>query len=142
MFITLNRLFLHSFYLANVKSHIMVRNRQLSFFDQICQKSVFPVRKSTSGHYHPIQHILVSLDTKIHLNQIILHFWTKSAHKVYFWYKRENVNIIIKFSIFELVKVPNFFLDRQFYSFEPNFLKMSILVPVQKKWTSPSNSTC
>ena len=54
MFITLNRLFLHSFYLANVTSHIMVRNRQLSFFDQICQKSVFPVRKSTSGHYNPL----------------------------------------------------------------------------------------
>ena len=120
MFITLNRLFLHSFYLANVTSHIMVRNRQLSFFDQICQKSVFPVRKSTSGHYHPIQHILVSLDTKIHLRQTILFFWTKFPQNEYSCSSTKKVNITIEFNMLELV---HNYLHNIFRLFEvlPNF---------------------
>ena len=50
-------------------------------------------------------------------------FDTKFLQKRYFWPEREQVKITIEFSIFELVYVRNFNLNRQFWFFELNLPK-------------------
>ena len=62
--------------------------------------------------------IFVFCFTKFHLNQAISPFWTKFAQKGYFWFKIENLNIIIELSIFKKVLVSNFILNRQFRFFD------------------------
>ena len=44
----------------------------------------------------------VDVGTKFQLKLRILIFWLKFAHKMYFWSKREKVNITIEFYIFKL----------------------------------------
>ena len=45
----------------------------------------------------------MNLGTTFHLNHKILLIWTKFAQKEYSWTIKENLNIVIEFSIFELV---------------------------------------
>ena len=53
-------------------------------------------------HNYRIQHTLIILGPKFHLEQTILSFWTRFAQKGYSQPKRKNLNITIEFSIFEL----------------------------------------
>ena len=50
----------------------------------------------------------------------ILIFWTKFAEKGYFRLKTEEMNIAIKFCVFEIVQVTNFTLNWQVRFFRPN----------------------
>ena len=81
------------------------------FFQPNLPKSVFPVHNRTNEHYHRVHHIWNSLGTKFHHNQTILPFWTKFAQKRYCRSERENLNITIEFSIFELIWSPDFTLN-------------------------------
>ena len=63
---------------------------------------------------------------------IILIFWTKFAQNGCFWSKTEKVNSAIEFCIFELVSVPNFNLNWQFWFFGPNLLLKGIPTRNQK----------
>ena len=49
----------------------------------------------------------------------------------------EKLNTTIKFCIFELVLVPNFSLNRQFWFFRPNLNKKSFSGQKWKNWTPP-----
>ena len=53
------------------------------FWDQICPKTVFPVKNKKGEYHHGSLHTQISLDTKFQLNfQFqIFSFWTKFAKK-------------------------------------------------------------
>ena len=53
---------------------------------------------------------------------------------------KENENIIIEFCIFELIYVPSYSLNWQFWVFGYNLRKNDIFSRKQKKWTEPLNS--
>ena len=59
-------------------------------------------------------HIRIRLGTKFQLVLAILIFCTKGAEMWYFPFKAGKNNFTIKFNIPEIVRVPNFSLDRQF----------------------------
>ena len=63
---------------------------------------VFMVENRKSEHHRRILRISVSLGTKFQLKLTVLSFWTKIAQKGYFRLKTEEVNIAIKFYMFEL----------------------------------------
>ena len=88
-----------------------------------CTKFAQEVEIGKSEQRHWILHIRISPGT----NQISawtdnLFSWTKFYLR-YFWSETENVNIIIEFCIFELVWVPNFILNKQFWILGPNLPK-------------------
>ena len=105
-----------------------------------------------SEHHHWIFHIRVNLDAKCQLKLTILIFWIKFAQKryfqskrknwtlplnfAYFWSKTEKVNITIEFCIFELVGVPNFTLNKQFWILASNLPEKGISGREWKEWTS------
>ena len=57
--------------------------------------------KRKSKHRHLIEHIQISVCTKLHI--LSRSFWGFLSNLVFFWSKKGKMNIIIKFSIFELV---------------------------------------
>ena len=69
----------------------------------ISPKSVFLVENKRNEHHYQIPQIWISLGTKFHLKHIIFIFWAKLARKLYSRSKRENLDITIKFSIFESI---------------------------------------
>ena len=74
------------------------------FLDQICSKTDKYRVKNRKSEYHCwILHIWISQSTKSKLKLTILIFWIKFTHKFYFRSKTEEVNIPIKFYIFDLV---------------------------------------
>ena len=130
MFIALNQFFYTHFIVGT--SYTILKNTQFSFFR-------FPVQNRTYQnrayeHHHRIQHIWISLDTKFHLNQTILPFWTKFPQKWVFWPKIKNLIITIDLSIFAVV----FILNRKF-EFLGHLPKIGILGLEQDKCTSKSN---
>ena len=70
----------------------------------------------------------------------ILVFRTIFAQKGYFLSQKENENINIEFCIFELIYVPSYSLNWQFWFFGYNLRKNDIFSQKQKKWTEPLNS--
>ena len=95
-----------------VKRQVSQQPRIFAFLDKISPKRYFPVQKIKLELHHQIQHISISLNTQFHLKQTILNFWTKFAQTGYFWFITEKANIIIEFSIFELVQLPNFIFKK------------------------------
>ena len=95
----------------STKFHLKEFYHNFDCLDYIYPKRIFLVQNMAIEHYHQIQHIWISLGAKFHLNQTILSFWTKFAQKWESQSKRENLNIIIECSIFQLVSVPNFILN-------------------------------
>ena len=69
----------------------------------------------------------------------ILNFWTKLTQEGYFYFKTVQMNIIIKFNIFELVWRPSFILNKEFWVFEPNLLRKCISHPKRGKLTLTAN---
>ena len=100
--------------------------------EQICPKSIFPIKNRKIEHQHWIKHIQIRVGTKFQFQLIILTFWTKFAKKGYFRSKTERVNIMIEFCMFELFYVPNFSLNRQFWFFGPSLPKKGISTRKQK----------
>ena len=76
--------------------------------------------------------VRISLGTKFRLKQTILIIWTKFFQKGYFQSKAEKLNITIEFCIFELVQVPNFKINWQFWFFGPNLQKRAFVVEIGK----------
>ena len=101
------------FHIVEVWHQVSSQTNSFVFSDQIFPEWVFSVQSRNSGNYHRIQDIRISLDSKFHLKQTILSFWTKFAQTGYSQNKLEKVNITIEFSIFELFQMPNFNLRRQ-----------------------------
>ena len=85
----------------------------MSFWTKLLQKQVFSVENGRSEYHYWILHFQISRGTKFQLKLSILIFWTKFTQKQCFW--SEKVNISIELCIFQLVWVPNFSLDKQFY---------------------------
>ena len=56
------------------------------------------------------------------------------------WSKTEKVNTTVEWCVYELVKVPNFSLNWQFWVFGPNLPTKGVLSRKQKNWTSSMNS--
>ena len=56
-------------------------------------------------------------------------FLDRICSKMYFLPITDQMNTIIEFSIFALVKAPSFILTTQFWLFGPNFLKKEISSP-------------
>ena len=97
--------------------------------DQICPKKGISGRKRK--HHLLTINILISLGTKFHFKQSILNFGIKFAQKVYFRLKTKKVSINIEFSIFELVKVPDFSLNWESLFFGSNCSKK--VFPVENR---------
>ena len=74
----------------------------LMFFGLNLPKRVFLVKERKFEHHHRILHIRVFLGTNFHLKPAIIILWTKFAQKGYFPSKAGQMNIAIKFIIFEL----------------------------------------
>ena len=83
-------------------------------------KRVFPV---SNIKWTPPLDSAYSNQSLNHSLWTIFNFWTKFAQEGYLRSKTERDNIIIEFCIFELVLVPNFNFDWQFWFFEPNLPK-------------------
>ena len=92
--------------------------------NQICRKSVFPIKNRKSEHEHWILHIWISLNIKFHFELTILFFWTKFAEKAYSPLKTEKVNMNIEFCIFKLV-----------YNHGHNILELYNVL-IQTRWTT------
>ena len=61
----------------------------------------------------------VNITIKFQLKLTILNFWTKFTKKGYFWSKKKKkMKITIEFYIFELLQVPNFTFNNDFWIFE------------------------
>ena len=103
MFIALNQFFYTHFIVGT--SYTILKNTQFSFFRFPVQNRSYQNR--AYEHHHRIQHIWISLDTKFHLNQTILPFWTKFPQKWVFWPKIKNLIITIDLSIFAVVFILN-----------------------------------
>ena len=86
-------------------------------------KRVFLVSNRKSEHHHWILHIRISVGTKFQLKLTSLIFWTKFLPKGYFQSKTNKMNTTIEFCIFELVLVPNFRLNWQFWFLGPKLPK-------------------
>ena len=122
------------------------------FFVESLKENIILVQSRANEHYLCIQHNWVNRDTKFHLSHTNLVFWTKFYQKRYFWSKAEKVKITIEFGIYiyTLVLTPSFILNRQFWFFRPDMLKMLFLVQnrktkhyhrVQHIWVSQQHRT-
>ena len=110
------------------------------FLDQTCPKRVFLAYNRCKEHHHRVLHIRINLSSKFFPAQINLNFWTKYAQKRYLGPKPKKVNIAIEFCIFELVQVPNFKINWQFWFLGPNLPKKGISSLKQIKWIKSLNS--
>ena len=106
------------------------------FWTKFAQKKVFLVKDRKIQHHHWILRIWIGLGTKFQIKLTILIFWIKFATKRYFRSQAEKVNITIEFCIFELVYVPNFSLNWQFWVFVPNLPKEGVSSRKRKKLPS------
>ena len=90
------------------------------------KKWVFPVYNRKSEHHNWILQIRISLGTKFQLKLKILIFWISFTQKRKFRLETKKVNIIIEFCISNLVYVPNFSLNWQFWFSGPSLTKKGI----------------
>ena len=86
---------------------------------------MFLVLNRKSEYQQWFLHIRISLANKFQLKLSILIFWTQFASKGNSSWKQE-VNITIEFCIFELVYVPNFNINWQFWVFGQSLSKNGI----------------
>ena len=102
------------------------------------KKSILPVENTKNEHHYWILHIQISLNTNFQLKLSITIFWIKFAKKTsYFQFKTDKIDTTIEFCIFELVFVPNFTLNKQFWI---KFTQKRCLGQKQIIWTSSLNS--
>ena len=95
----------------------------MNFVTKFSQKGYFRSKKEINENHHRILNIRIKLGSKFQLEQKILIFWNNFLKKEYFQSKTEKLNISIGLFIFELVKVPDFSLNRQIWIFGPNLPK-------------------
>ena len=113
----------------------------LIFLTKFTRKEYFQSKNGKCEHHHHwIHRIGISLDTIFQLRLTVLTFWKKFVQKGYFWSKTEKENVTIQFCVFELVYVPNFSLNWQFWFYGQSMPKKRISDQKSKKGTSPLNS--
>ena len=78
-------------------------------------------RKKYERHYL-IQHILIIVSTKFRFKQTLLIFWTKLAQKMVVLVQKK-VSISIKFGLFKLAWIPNFYFKQVILIFQVNLPK-------------------
>ena len=111
-------------------NHLILHIRFSHFF-------CFPIRlKTKSEHLQWILRIWIRLGRKFHYKQSILNLGTKFAKNRYYQAKAEKRKMTIELYIFQLVLVPSFNLNRQFWFFELNLSKNGISCLKQKKVNS------
>ena len=88
-----------------------------------------------------VLHIWISLSTKLRLKYTILIFLSKFTQKEYFQSKIRKVNTSIVFYMLELVCVPNFTLNKQFWILGQKLPKGGISCQKEENWTALLNST-
>ena len=125
-------------YSSKSRYQISAQTHIFEFWDQICPKRVFPV-KSRSEHHHWVFTIGSRYQASSQSDNF--HFLDQIYPKIYFRSKTEKVNIIIQFSKFKLVFVPNFTLNKQFWILEANLPKKGTSSRKWKNWTLPANSS-
>ena len=67
-------------------------------------------------------------------------FWSKFVQKSYFQSQTNKIDCTVEFCVFELAKVPNFTLNKQFWLFGANFPKKDI--PSLKQKINCTNEFC
>ena len=112
---------------------LLIRIRQGTRFQlKLCgtkfsQKRVFPVENGKRKHHHLVLHIPISIGTNISsLNWQFCFFESNLLKKCISWVKSKKVNISTEFCILELVYVPNFSLNCQFWILGATLPKKSI----------------
>ena len=87
----------------------------------------YPVQKRKSGLHNRIWHLQINSRTNFFHKKTVLSFEWKLPKKSILCSNRKKVGITIEFSIFELIWIPNFILNRQSRFSGPNLPKMGIL---------------
>ena len=85
--------------------------------DEICQKRVFPVDNGKSEHHGCILHIPITLAPYFTFLSQFWIFGPNSPKKGIFGQKREKVNMIIEFYIFDLVLGTKFHFKQRILNF-------------------------
>ena len=75
----------------------------------------YPVKNTKSEQHHWFLHIQIIVDTKFQFKLTILIFFDQICPTKYLQSKTEKVTITNKFCIYELVLIPNFSLNWQFW---------------------------
>ena len=110
-------------------------NWQFWFFGPNLPYRVFLVENWRSEHHSWSLHIWIRLSTKFQPKLTNLIFWIKFAQKGHFLSKRAKLNITIEFCLFELVNVPNFNLNWQFWHIRTHhFNTLSYTTGFSKFW--------
>ena len=92
-------------------------------------KLLFKNRKSE--HYHWILHIWVRLSTKLQLKVRVFYFLDQTCPKDVFLYKTNEVSTM-EFSIIKLVKVSNFFSNKQFWILDQIYPEKVLKIKTKK----------
>ena len=82
-----------------------------------------------SDYRHRVQYIQIKLATKFQLKQVIFIFWTKFPQNRYPLLNGKSKHHHQTHRLFELIYLPNYNLNRQFWFFEPNLLKKGRRMP-------------
>ena len=100
----------------------------------IFSKRVFPTQKSNFEHHHRIQHIRIDLSTKCYLIRKLLIFAPNLPKKDISWTKQNKWTLppSCELSIFELVQLPTFILNRVLI-FWIKFAQKGRKLPVQSR---------
>ena len=93
----------------------------MNFRIKLTQKAYFRTKKNEN--YHQILHIQINVDSKFHLQQIVLIFGTNFRKKYTSGQKHKKMNITIEFFIFKFVYVPIISLNWQLRFFWTKFTK-------------------
>ena len=88
-----------------------------SFWCKTKTKKKTKKRKKYERHY---QHILIILSTKFRFKQTLLIFWTELAQKMVVLVQKKVI-ITIKFRLFKLAWIPNFYLKQVILTFWAKF---------------------
>ena len=107
----------------SLDTKFQLKQTVLIFWTKFSQKGYFLSKTEKIEYHHWVLHIRISLGTKFQLKQIVVNIGTKFSQKGYFLSKPEKVNTTTEFCIFELVWVPNFTWNKQFWILGPNLPK-------------------
>ena len=127
-----------------IRSNKYLQNFTLpfGFFDQICPKKGVSdqTQKKWTPPLNPAYSIRIA--SKFSIKLTILTFWTKfSPKRVCLIGNKKKWTSPLKFApVFELVQVPNFSSNWQFWPSGPNLIKKGIYDQKLKRWTPLLNS--
>ena len=89
-------------------------------------------KKRKSEHYHWILHIWVRLSAKLQLKVRVFYFLDQTCPKDVFLSKTNEVNTTMEFSTIKLVKVSNFFSNKQFWILDQIYREEILKIKTKK----------